>query len=107
MSLSTSPADVSATEQLISDQPTASQRGSLALAYDGHTFSDESVGNGTELKFDGGLYARVLFPTNPNEQTRYLRPDGTPLPTTEIANVDALLLRVVAANFFWVSLAWP
>ena len=105
--LATSPADVSASEQLSFDQQTASQGGSLALAYDGHTFSDQSVGNGTELKFDGGVYARVLFPSNPNEQTRYLRPDGTPLTTTEIADVNALLNRVVVANFFWVNLAWP
>lgn len=107
VSLTTSPADVSAVEQLIYDQPTASQSGSLALSYDGHTFSDASVGNGTELKFDGSLYARVLFPTNPQEQTRYLRPDGSSLTAEEIANVDGLLERVGVANFFWINLAWP
>jgi hypothetical protein len=105
--LSTSPSDVSAAERLISDQATGSQGGRLALAYDGHTFSDVSVGNGTELEFDGKLYARVLFPTNPQEQTRYVRPDGSPLPPDEIANVAALLERAVVANFFWINLAWP
>jgi hypothetical protein len=105
--LSTSPSGVSAAEQLIFDQATASQGGSLALAYDGHTFSDVNVGNGTELKFDGKLYARVLFPANPQEQPRYLRPDGSALPPDEIASVDALLERAVVANFFWINLAWP
>jgi hypothetical protein len=105
--LSTSPSDVSSAEQLIFDQATASQSGSLALAYDGHTFSDVSVGNGTELKFDDKLYARVLFPTNPQEQARYLRPDGSALPPDEIASVEALLERAVVANFFWINLAWP
>ena len=107
VNLTTSPTDVSAVEQLIYDQPTASQSGSLALTYDGHTFSDQSVGNGTELKYDGSLYARVLFPTNSQEQTRYLRPDGSSLTADEITNVDALLERAVVANFFWVNLAWP
>ena len=105
--LGNSPEDLSASEQLISDQATASQGGSLALVYDGHTFSDQSVGNGTELRFDGSLYARVLFPTNPQEQTRYVRPDGTSLPADDVANVSALLERVVVANFFWINLAWP
>jgi len=107
VNLTNSPTDVSATEQLIYDQPTASQSGNLALSYDGHTFSDVSVGNGTELRFDGSLYARVLFPTNSEEQTRYLRPDGSSLTSDEIANVSALLERVVVANFFWINLAWP
>jgi len=107
VNLTTSPTGVSAAEQLIFDQPTASQAGSLALAYDGHVFSDESIGNGTELKFDGSLYARVLFPTNPQEQPRYLRPDGSALSADEIANVEALLERAVVANFFWINLAWP
>jgi hypothetical protein len=105
--LSTSPLDVSEVEQLTSDQATASQGGRLALMYDGHTFSDESVGNGTELKFDGSLYARVLFPSTPQDVTRYLRPDGSPLPTTEVTNLNALLERVLVANFFWINLAWP
>ena len=107
VSLTTSPSDVSATEQLIYDQPTASQSGSLALSYDGHTFSDQSVGNGTELTFDGSLYARVLFPSTPQEQTRYLRPDGSSLSADEIATVNGLLERVTVANFFWINLAWP
>ena len=107
VSLSTSPSDVSATEQLVYDQPTSSQSGSLALSYDGHTFSNQSVANGAELKFDGQLYARVLIPTNPQESLRYLRPDGTALPASEVANIEALLERVVVANFFWINLAWP
>ena len=107
VSLTTSPADVSAAEQLVYDQPTASQSGNLALLYDGHTFSDQSVANGAELKYDGSLYARVLFPTNPQDQLRYLRPDGNPLTTDEITNVNGLLERVTVANFFWINLAWP
>lgn len=107
VSLSTSPADVSVAEQLIDDQPTVSQGGNLTLSYDGHTFTDVNVGNGTELRLDGNLYARVLFPTNSQEQTRYLRPDGTSLTVDEIANVNALLDRVIVANFFWINLAWP
>ena len=107
VTLSTSPADVSAAEQLVYDQPTASQTGGLALSYDGHTFSNQSVANGAELKFDGNLYARVLFPTNPQDPLRYLRPDGTSLTPDEITNVTALLNRTVATNFFWVNLAWP
>jgi hypothetical protein len=107
VSLSTSPQDVSAAEQLIYDQPTASQTGSLALTYDGHTFSNQSVANGAELKFDGKLYARVLFPTSPQDQLRYLRPDGSALPANEVTNVQALLERVTVANFFWINLAWP
>lgn len=107
VSFSNSPTDLSVAEELIFDQPTASQSGSLALSYDGHTFSDASVANGAELRYDGSLYARALFPTNPQEQTQYLRPDGSSLTAEEITNVNALLLRVVAANFFWVNLAWP
>jgi len=107
VSLSTSPQDVSTSEQLIYDQATASQGGSLVLAYDGHTFSDESVGNGVDLKYDGSLYAHVLFPTNPQDALRYLRPDGTSLTADEITNVSALLNRTTATNFFWISLAWP
>ena len=107
VSLTTSPVDVSAAEQLVSDQATASQGGNLAISYDGHTFTDQNVGNGTELEFDGSLYARVLFPTNPQEQTRYLRPDGTSLTADEITNVNALLERAIVANFFWINLAWP
>jgi hypothetical protein len=105
--LTTSPADVSAAEQLIYDQPTASQSGNLALSYDGHTFSDQSVANGAALEYDGSLYARVLFPTNPQDQTRYLRPDGSSLTADEITNVNGLLERVTVANFFWINLAWP
>ena len=107
VNFTTSPTDVTATEQLIYDQPTASQGGNLALSYDGHTFSDQSVSGGSELKYDGSLYAQVLFPTNSQQQTRYLRPDGSSLTANEITNVQALLERVTVANFFWINLAWP
>ncbi len=107
VTFTTSPSDVSAVEQLVYDQATASQAGSLAIAYDGHTFSDQSVANGVELKYDGSLYARVLFPSNPQDQLRYLRPDGTSLTADEITNVSGLLNRTVATNFFWINLAWP
>jgi hypothetical protein len=107
VNLTTSPADVSAVEQLVYDQPTSSQSGNLALSYDGHTFLDQSVANGTELRYDGSLYARVLFPTNPQDQLRYLRPDGSPLTADEITNLNGLLERVTVANFFWINLAWP
>src|SRR5205085_10909276 len=67
--LSSSPAGVSAVEQLTSDQATASESGRLELNYDGHHFTDESVTAGADLKFDGSLYAHVLFPATLNDQT--------------------------------------
>jgi hypothetical protein len=59
--LASSPPAVSASEQLTSDQATASPSGKLTISYESHTFSDESVATGTEIKFDGSLYARVPF----------------------------------------------
>jgi hypothetical protein len=105
--LSSSPPAVSAVEQLVSDQATASQSGRLDLQYEGHTFTDQSVTQGVELTFDGRLYAKILFPTPPQTDARYVRADGTPLPTQEIVDLQALLNRTVATQFFWISLAWP
>ena len=105
--LTSSPPAVSASEQIVSDQATASQTGKLALSYEGHTFTDESVGAGTEIRFDGSVYARVLFPQSVTDDTRYLRPDGSSLSQQEIADLNALLDRVIVANFFWINLAWP
>jgi hypothetical protein len=105
--LSSSPPAVSAVEQLVSDQATASQTGRLDLQYEGHTFTDQSVTQGLELTFDGKLYAKVLFPTPPQTDSRYVRADGTPLPTQEIVDLQALLNRTVATQFFWINLAWP
>jgi hypothetical protein len=94
-------------EQLTFDQATATQGGKLELRYDGHRFSDENVGSGIELRFDDGLYARVIFPTTAPDTPQYLRPDGTPLPAKEILDLNALLLRAVSTNFFWINLAFP
>ena len=105
-SLSSSPPAVSAIEQLTSDQASDSQGGRLELSYEGHKLTDESVATGAEVKFDGGLYARVVFPTI-DDQTRYLRADGTSLSQQEIADLNAVLYRTVVANFFWIALAWP
>lgn len=105
--LASSPPNTSAYEQLTYDEATASQTGKLELSYEGHTFTDESAGAGTEIKFDGGLYARVLFPRTIDDATQYLKPDGTPLSQQEVADLNALLDRVVVADFFWISLAWP
>jgi hypothetical protein len=62
---------------------------------------------GADIKFDGNLYAHVLFSTGVSDQTRYLHPDGTSLSSQEIASVNALLDRVVVANFLWSNLAYP
>lgn len=104
--LSSSPPAVSAIEQLTYDQVSASQGGRLELSYEGHKLTDESVASGAEVKFDGGLYARVVFPTT-DDQTHYLRADGTSLSQQEIADLNAVLYRTVVANFFWIALAWP
>jgi len=104
--LSSSPPSVSAIEQLTYDQASASSSGRLELSYEGHKLTDESVATGAEVKFDGGLYARVIFPTT-NDQTQYLKPDGTSLSQQEIADLNAVLERTVVANFFWIALAWP
>jgi len=105
--LSSSPPGVSASEQLTSDQATASQGGRLTLSYEGHTLSDESARSGAEVKFDGNLYAQVIFPATINDPTQYLRPDGTPLAQQEIVDLNTLIDRAVVANFFWIALAWP
>jgi len=98
---------VSSVEQLTFDQANATQTGALELRYDGHRFTDQSVSAGTELTFDGLLYARVFFPTSPDMAPRYLKPDGTPLTAPEIANLTALLDRAQVASFFWENLAYP
>lgn len=98
---------VSSAEQLTFDQANATQSGALELRYDGHRFSDKSVSVGTEVEFDGLLYARVLFPTTPETAPRYLKADGTPLSAGEIAALNALLNRVQVASFFWDDLAYP
>ncbi|MFL5614119.1 MAG: hypothetical protein ACJ796_10710 [Gemmatimonadaceae bacterium] len=105
--LSSSPPGVSTMEHLVYDQPTASQSGHLELDYDGHRLTDETVSTGADIKFDGNLYAHVLFSTGVSDQTRYLHPDGTSLSSQEIASVNALLDRVVVTNFFWINLAYP
>lgn len=105
--LSSSPPGTSAVEQLTYDQATASEGGRLELSYEGHKLTDESVSAGSEVKFDGNLYASVLFAPTVNDQTRYLKPDGTPLSQQEIADLNAVLVRAVVANFFWINLAFP
>jgi hypothetical protein len=105
--LSSSPPAVSAIEQLTYDQGTATQGGRLELSYEGHKLTDESVAAGAEVKFDGSLYARVIFPPTIDDQTQYLRPDGTSLSQQEIVDLNALLERTIVANFFWIALAWP
>jgi hypothetical protein len=105
--LSSSPPGVSAIEQLVFDQTTATQGGRLELSYDGHKLSDESATGGAEVKFDGNLYASVIFPPTIDDQTRYLRPDGTALSPQEIVDLNAVLERAIVANFFWIALAWP
>jgi hypothetical protein len=107
ITLSSSPAGVSAFEQLTFDQATASQSGKLELNYSNHKLTDESVPTGAEVKYDGSLYARVLFPTTPQDTTSYLRADGTALSQQEIVDLNTLLDRVVVANFFWINLAFP
>jgi len=98
---------VTTVEQLTSDQASGSQSGKLEVRYDGHTFSDESVASGAEVKVDGSLYARVLFPAAPETQTRYVRPDGTALSAQEVVDLNALLERVIVALFIWIGLAFP
>jgi hypothetical protein len=98
---------IHAFEQLVYDQATASETGRSELRYDGHTLTDESVATGSEVRFDGALYARVLFAQPGGEETRFLRPDGTPLPPAEIHALEDLLLRVGVSHFFWQNLAFP
>lgn len=107
---SSSPPAVSATEQLVYDQGTATQSGSALLAYEGHTLSLKS-GQGAvltaEVSYDGNLYARIVAPATPEDQTRFLKPDGTPLAPQDAGDLNNLLLRVVSSNFFWINLAFP
>ncbi|HKW49300.1 MAG TPA: hypothetical protein VJN70_17730 [Gemmatimonadaceae bacterium] len=105
--LSTSPVTTSATEHVISDQATASESGQLQLSYENHTLTGQSNETGTEITFDGNVYARILFPQSVGDGTRYVKPDGTPLSQQEVNDLLALLDRVVGANFMWVSLAFP
>jgi hypothetical protein len=106
-SLSSGDLGISAREQLVFDQATATESGRLELSYDGHTLTDESVATGAEVRFDGGLYARIVFPRTVDVEPQYLKPDGTPLTRQEIADLNALLERVIVADFFWISLAFP
>jgi hypothetical protein len=100
---------VIATEQLTSDQATATEGGALELRYDGHRFSDvaSASGQGRDLQFDGALYATIVFPRTPDEETRYVKPDGSSLSTQEVGNLNTLLERVIVADFFWINVAWP
>lgn len=98
---------VHAFEQLVYDQQTASETGRSELRYDGHILTDESVATGSEVKFDGALYARVLFAGSSGEETRFLKPDGSPLPSSEVHALEDLLLRVGVSHFFWQNLAFP
>lgn len=93
-------------EQLTSDQASGTQTGQLDLRYDGHIFSDQGTQAGIDLTVDGSLYARILPPVS-GDATRYVRPDGTPLPASEIGALNALLDRVLSATFFWIGLAYP
>lgn len=99
--------DVSVSEQLTYDQATVSQTGKLELAYEGHTLTDESVATGARVRFDGQLYANVVFPPAGPGEVQYLKPDGTPLAQQEIIGLNALLERVAVATFVWISLAFP
>jgi hypothetical protein len=38
---------------------------------------------------------------------RYVRPNGSSLSPQAIADLNALLDRVIVANFFWINLAGP
>ena len=51
------------------------------------------MASGAEVKFDGALYASVLFPHTSTDETQYLKPDGTPLPQQEIADLNELPAR--------------
>jgi hypothetical protein len=96
---------VSVTEQLITDQAAGTQGGTLELTYDGHQFADTSVATGVEIKVDGSLYARIV--TTSGGAAEYLHADGTPLSANGVADLNALLFRMVAMGFFVTGLAWP
>jgi hypothetical protein len=105
--LSSSSLGVTAHERITFNRTTAETDGKLELTYANHTFTDENVGTGLEMKFDGRLYATVVFPTTPEEALRYLKTDGSPLSGREVEDLTALLNRVVSTEFLWVELAWP
>ena len=105
--LSSSSLGVTVHERIAFDHTTAETGGKLELTYANHTFTDENVGTGLEMKFDGRLYATVVFPTTPEEALRYLKTDGSPLSGREVEDLTALLNRVVSTEFLWVELAWP
>ena len=105
--LSSTALGVRAHEQLVFDQTSPSEEDRLELTYDGHTLTDVPVAPGSEVKFDGQLYVRILPTDPPSFTVRYLRPDGSSLSTREIADLDALLIRVTATQFLWQDLAWP
>ncbi|HKW08788.1 MAG TPA: hypothetical protein VJO33_00325 [Gemmatimonadaceae bacterium] len=108
---SSSPPLVSATEELTSDQGSATEGGGLHLSYEGHTLSLLSQAQATsstaEVSYDGNLYARIVAAASPEDQTRFLKPDGTPLSPQDAGDLNNLLLRVVSSNFFWINLAFP
>ncbi|MEP7002041.1 MAG: hypothetical protein ABI969_16250 [bacterium] len=106
VTLSSPALGVRAVERLTFDQATAALAERLELNYDGHTLTDENVGNGLEVKFDGALYSKVVLATA-GQSTKYLKPDGSALAERDVADLKALLNRVVATNFFWIELVWP
>ena len=97
---------LTADEQLSYDQAPGAPYGKSQLRYEMHTLTDESVGNGSEISFDGALYARVL-PAAGGGAVQYLKPDGTPLTQQEAADVEAVLVRTGVVHFFWIDLVWP
>ncbi|MEO8621564.1 MAG: hypothetical protein ABI625_10895 [bacterium] len=106
VTLSSQALGIRAVERLTFDQATAAQGEKLELNYDGHTLTDENVGNGLEVKYDGALYSNVVFATG-GQATKYLKPDGSTLADHEVVDLNALLNRVVSTNFFWIELVWP
>jgi hypothetical protein len=96
---------IGSTERLTSDQGSATGGGKLELNYDGHRLTLESAATGSEVKFDGRLYARIV-PSTPPADPQYLKPDGTSLTQAEIADLNALILRVLAVNFYWINLSF-
>lgn len=108
--LSSNTLGVGTFEQLTFDQAAGSQGGRLEVRYENHAFTDDAAPSGSarELRFDGDLYARVLF-THAADVTRveYIKADGTSLTQKEITDVNALIDRVMVADFFWINLAFP
>ena len=102
--LSVAALGISSREQLVLDQATASEGGTLELSYGGHMFTEESVGPGAELRFDGQRYASVV-PASQGGAVQYLKPDGTSLTAQEVTDLNTLFERVILAHFFWIDLA--